>query len=163
VHGHAIEARLYAEDPQKGFLPSVGRLEHLRLPAGDGIRVDTGVREGDAVSPFYDPMIAKIIAWDETREGAAAKLASALETAQIAGLQTNNAFLIRTLKHPDFVAGRIDTGFIERHQAAIRRYSPGRGATGRRAIRCARLIRPLECSGRLSPGRRREAEDRGRR
>jgi acetyl-CoA carboxylase biotin carboxylase subunit len=119
VHGHAIEARLYAEDPQKGFLPSVGRLEHLRLPAGDGIRVDTGVREGDAVSPFYDPMIAKIIAWDETREGAAAKLASALETAQIAGLQTNNAFLIRTLKHPDFVAGRIDTGFIERHQAEL--------------------------------------------
>jgi len=117
--GHAIEVRLYAEDPQKGFLPSVGRLERLRLPQGEGVRVDTGVREGDAVSPFYDPMIAKVIAWDETREGAAAKLADALETTQIAGLQTNNAFLIRILKHPDFLGAHIDTGFIERHLAQL--------------------------------------------
>jgi 3-methylcrotonyl-CoA carboxylase alpha subunit len=119
ANGHAIEVRLYAEDPQKGFLPSVGRLERLRLPMGDAIRVDTGVREGDAVSPFYDPMIAKVIAWDESREGAAAKLAGALETTQIAGLQTNNAFLIRILKHPDFISARIDTGFIERHLAQL--------------------------------------------
>ena len=117
--GHAIEARLYAEDPQKGFLPSIGTLERLRLPQGDGIRVDTGVREGDAVTPFYDPMIAKVIAYAPTREAAAAKLAAALEGAQIAGLQTNNAFLIRALKHPDFIAGHIDTGFIERHDADL--------------------------------------------
>ncbi|MEI9888142.1 MAG: biotin carboxylase N-terminal domain-containing protein [Rhizomicrobium sp.] len=117
IAGHAIEARLYAEDPQTGFLPSTGTLERLRFPVA--VRVDTGVREGDAVTPFYDPMIAKIIAHDATREGAAAKLAAALEEVEIAGLKTNNAFLIRALRHPDFVAGEVDTGFIERHQAAL--------------------------------------------
>ena len=117
--GHAIEARLYAEDPQKGFLPSVGKLERLRFPDGAGIRVDTGAREGDTVSPFYDPMIAKVIAWDETREGAAAKLADALAQTQVAGVRTNNAFLIRALRHPDFIAGNIDTGFIARHEADL--------------------------------------------
>jgi 3-methylcrotonyl-CoA carboxylase alpha subunit len=117
--GHAIEARLYAEDPRTGFLPSVGRLERLRLPQGEGIRVDTGVREGDTVTPFYDPMIAKVIAWDETRTGAAAKLADALATAQIAGVRTNNAFLIRALRHPQFISGEIDTGFIARHEADL--------------------------------------------
>ncbi len=113
INGHAIEARLYAEDPQKGFLPSIGRLEWLRLP--ESVRVDTGVREGDAVTPFYDPMIAKVIARDATREGAAAKLAAALAQVEIAGLQTNNAFLIRALTHPEFVRGDVDTGFIDRH------------------------------------------------
>jgi len=111
-HGHAIEARLYAEDPRKGFLPSVGRLERLRL-SSDGVRIDTGVREGDQVSVFYDPMIAKVIAWDETREGAAAKLAEALSESQIAGVATNAGFLVRALRHPDFLAGDIDTGFID--------------------------------------------------
>ncbi|HWD28294.1 MAG TPA: acetyl/propionyl/methylcrotonyl-CoA carboxylase subunit alpha [Rhizomicrobium sp.] len=113
ITGHAVEVRLYAEDPQTGFLPSIGTLEHLRFP--QGLRVETGVEEGDAVSPFYDPMIAKIIAHAPTREAAAAKLASGLESLEIAGLKTNNAFLIRALKHPDFVAGDIETGFIPRH------------------------------------------------
>ncbi len=117
ISGHAIEARLYAEDPQSGFLPSIGTLERLRLPFG--VRVDTGVREGDAVTPFYDPMIAKIIAHAPSRALAAAKLAAALEEVQIAGLKTNNAFLIRALKHPAFVAGEIDTAFIERHLADL--------------------------------------------
>jgi 3-methylcrotonyl-CoA carboxylase alpha subunit len=115
--GHAVEARLYAEDPDKGFLPSVGKLERLHFP--QGVRIDTGVREGDTVSPFYDPMIAKVIAWDETREGAIAKLADALAHTQVAGVHTNNAFLIRALRHPDFIAGNIDTGFIARHEAAL--------------------------------------------
>jgi acetyl-CoA carboxylase biotin carboxylase subunit len=114
ARGHAIEARLYAEDPQKGFLPSVGLLERLRLP--QSVRVDTGVREGDAVSPFYDPMIAKVIAHAATRGEAAVKLADALATAEIAGVRTNNAFLIRALRHPQFLAGEIDTGFIARHE-----------------------------------------------
>ncbi|HXC56238.1 MAG TPA: biotin carboxylase N-terminal domain-containing protein [Rhizomicrobium sp.] len=117
IAGHAIEVRLYAEDPQTGFLPSIGTLERLRFPAG--IRVDTGVREGDMVTPYYDPMIAKVVAHDATRAGAAAKLAAALEHAEIAGLRTNNAFLIRTLKQPDFIAGEVDTGFIARHLAAL--------------------------------------------
>jgi 3-methylcrotonyl-CoA carboxylase alpha subunit len=117
INGHAMEARLYAEDPQKGFLPSIGRLERLHLP--DDVRVDSGVREGDEVTPHYDPMIAKMIAWDETREGAAAKLAQALAHSEIAGVRTNAAFLVRCLRHPDFLAGEIDTGFIERHRAAL--------------------------------------------
>ena len=115
--GHAVETRLYAEDPQKGFLPSIGKLERLHFP--EGIRIDTGVRAGDTVSPFYDPMIAKVIAWDETREGAIAKLADALAQTQVAGVHTNNAFLIRCLRHPDFIAGNIDTGFIARHEADL--------------------------------------------
>src|SRR5436305_11079200 len=118
LNGHAIEARLYAEDPQADFLPSTGTLERLHLPE-NVVRVDSGVREDDAVTPFYDPMIAKVIAHADTREAAAAKLAHALEETQIAGLRTNNAFLIRALKNADFVAGEIDTGFIPRHQAEL--------------------------------------------
>jgi acetyl-CoA carboxylase biotin carboxylase subunit len=115
--GHAVEARLYAEDPQRSFLPSIGKLERLHLP--EGVRVDTGVREGDSVTPFYDPMIAKVIAHAPSREAAIAKLADALSTAQIAGVRTNNAFLIRCLRNPDFIAGNIDTGFIGRHEAGL--------------------------------------------
>jgi len=118
-HGHAIEARLYAEDPAKGFLPSIGTLERLHLPDGEGIRIDSGVREGDAVTPFYDPMIAKVIAAAETREEAAARLAHALSETQIAGVRTNAAFLIRCLSHPDFLKVDIDTGFIERHSKTL--------------------------------------------
>ena len=119
-HGHAMEARLYAEDPARGFLPSIGTLERLHLPEpAGGIRIDSGVREGDAVTPFYDPMIAKVIAWAETREEAAAKLAHALSEAEIAGVRTNAAFLIRCLRHPEFVKGDVDTGFIERHKDAL--------------------------------------------
>ncbi len=118
--GHAVEARLYAEDPAKNFLPSIGRLERLRFPeAADGLRIDSGVREGDAVTPYYDPMIAKVIAWDETREAAAAKLAHALSETRIAGVATNAAFLIRCLRHPDFLKGEVDTGFIERHRETL--------------------------------------------
>ena len=125
IDGHAIEVRLYAEDPQKGFLPSIGTLERLRLP--HAVRVDTGVREGDTVTPFYDPMIAKVIAHDATREGAAGKLAAALEETEIAGLQTNNAFLIRALTQPEFVRGDVDTGFIDRH---LKRTRAGRDDAG---------------------------------
>ena len=117
-HGHAVEARLYAEDPQRGFLPSVGTLERFQIGSTD-VRVDTGVREGDAISPYYDPMIAKVIAHAGTREAAIARLAGALKSARIAGLKTNNAFLIRALEHPDFAAGNIDTGFIARHESAL--------------------------------------------
>jgi len=120
INGHAIEARLYAEDPQKGFLPSIGKLERLRLPKDDAhIRVDTGVREGDEVTTFYDPMIAKVIAHDKTREGAARRLADALATVEVAGPYTNAAFLVAALRHKEFLAGKIDTGFIERHKKEL--------------------------------------------
>ena len=115
--GHAIEARLYAEDPQADFLPSTGTLERLKLPTG--VRVDTGVREGDAVSMFYDPMIAKVIAHDSTRERAAARLAEALCSAEIAGVRTNNALLIRILKDAQFLSGDIDTTFLERRHSEL--------------------------------------------
>ncbi|MDE2494565.1 MAG: acetyl/propionyl/methylcrotonyl-CoA carboxylase subunit alpha [Alphaproteobacteria bacterium] len=120
--GHAVEVRLYAEDPANGFLPSTGTLERLALPSE--VRVDAGVREGDVVTAFYDPMIAKVIAHGETREGAMAKLGEALSKVEIAGLRTNNAFLIRTLRHPDFVAGDIDTGFITRHLEELAPQTP---------------------------------------
>jgi 3-methylcrotonyl-CoA carboxylase alpha subunit len=133
--GHAIEARLYAEDPRKGFLPSIGKLERLRLPAdGGGVRVDAGVREGDTVTMFYDPMIAKVIAWDETREGAAHRLANALAGSKIAGVQTNAGFLVRALKHPKFLAGEIDTGFIPRHMEELTAAHPTPGIYARAAL-----------------------------
>jgi 3-methylcrotonyl-CoA carboxylase alpha subunit len=113
ANGHAIEARLYAEDPQHGFLPSTGTLERFVLAGG--VRVDTGVREGDAVSPYYDPMIAKVIAHASSRHGAITKLADVLAAAEIAGPRTNNGFLVRALREPEFFAGEFDTQFVTRH------------------------------------------------
>ena len=118
-HGHAIEARLYAEDPERGFLPQTGTLHGLRLPASELARVDTGVRQGDTVTPFYDPMIAKIIAWGEDRAAALAHLRRALAGTAVLGVRTNLEFLARVAVHPEFVSGEIDTGFIERHRAAL--------------------------------------------
>ncbi len=120
IHGHAIEARLYAEDPARDFLPSVGTLERLKLPEPvDGIRVDTGVREGDSVTMYYDPMIAKVIGWAAKRDEAAALLADALGRTEIAGVYSNAGFLVRALREADFLAHDIDTAFIERHRASL--------------------------------------------
>jgi 3-methylcrotonyl-CoA carboxylase alpha subunit len=118
ISGHAIEARLYAEDPAKGFLPSVGTLKRLSLP-GDGVRVDTGVRQGDAVTMFYDPMIAKVIAHGATRDEARLKLARAMERVEVAGVKTNAGFVARCLRHEAFAAGEIDTGFIDRRMDVL--------------------------------------------
>jgi len=116
MNGHALEARLYAEDPAKGFLPSTGTLRKLALPPEDGgLRVDTGVREGDAVTMFYDPMIAKVIAHGKTRDEAALALARAMERIETVGVKTNAAFVARCLRQPEFLSGEIDTGFIDRH------------------------------------------------
>jgi 3-methylcrotonyl-CoA carboxylase alpha subunit len=115
AHGHSIEARLYAEDPDKGFLPSVGRIEYLRLPEWmTGVRIDSAVAEGDYVWPYYDPMIAKVIATAPDRSEAILKLSGALRNIQIAGVATNSAFLLRCLANSAFRDGNIDTGFIER-------------------------------------------------
>ena len=116
IQGWSMEARLYAENPQAGFLPSIGRLDHLRLPQGEeGVRVDTGVEQGCVVSPYYDPMLAKLIVHAATREAAAAKLAAGCRAVEVWPVRTNAAFLARALADPDFVAGTVDTGFIERH------------------------------------------------
>jgi 3-methylcrotonyl-CoA carboxylase alpha subunit len=120
IDGHAVEARIYAEDPQKNFLPSVGTLHRLRPPAEDAhVRVDTGVREGDAVTPYYDPMIAKLIVWDRDRLSALRRMRQALAEYQVAGVATNTAFLIALAGHPAFMAGDLDTGFIERFRADL--------------------------------------------
>jgi 3-methylcrotonyl-CoA carboxylase alpha subunit len=113
ITGHAIEARLYAEDPAKGFLPSVGRLDHFDL--GHEGRIETGVEEGDAISPFYDPMIAKLIASGESRDEAIDELAALLDGVEVWPVRTNAAFLFNALVEPDFGNAKIDTGFIETH------------------------------------------------
>ena len=113
ITGWAMEARLYAENPATGFLPSTGPLERLRFPPH--VRVDSGVEEGGEVTPFYDPMIAKLIVHGASRPEAAAKLAAAAAATQVWPVRTNAAFLARAAADSDFVAGRIDTGFIERH------------------------------------------------
>jgi 3-methylcrotonyl-CoA carboxylase alpha subunit len=113
ITGHAIEARLYAEDPAKGFLPSVGKLEHFGL--GDEGRIETGVEEGDAISPFYDPMIAKLIASGDTRDEAIDQLAAILDEVEVWPVRTNAAFLLNAVLQPEFGEGKIDTGFIEKH------------------------------------------------
>jgi 3-methylcrotonyl-CoA carboxylase alpha subunit len=112
INGWAIEARLYAEDPAKGFLPSVGRLEHFDL--GEGGRIETGVEEGDAISPFYDPMIAKLVTAGDTRDEAIEALAAILDETEVWPVKTNAGFLFNALLDEDFGEARIDTGFIER-------------------------------------------------
>ena len=112
LDGWAMEARLYAENPATGFLPSTGPLTHFRLPEGD-VRVDSAVEEGGEVTPFYDPMIAKLIAHGVDREDAAARLAEACRLVEVYPVKTNAAFLAKCASHPDFIDGAIDTGFIE--------------------------------------------------
>ena len=116
IRGHAIEARLYAEDPANQFAPSPGHLIHLRLPSeSSAIRVDAGVREGDEVTAFYDPLIAKLIAYGNDRNAALAHLTQALSEIQVALPATNTAFLSAVAAHPDFAAARLHTGFVESH------------------------------------------------
>jgi len=116
--GHAVEARLYAENTAGGqFLPSTGTLEHFRLPSN--IRADAGVEEGGEVTPFYDPMIAKLIVHAATREQALAELAEACDAVEVFPVKTNAGFLARCLEAPDFIAGDLDTGFIERNLAEL--------------------------------------------
>ena len=116
IEGHAIEARICAEDPARDFLPSTGRLYHFE--AGDdgrAARLDSGVRQGDAISPYYDSMIAKLVVHGENRAAAVACLRARLDGLRIAGLATNRDFLVAVVAHPDYAAGATDTGFIERH------------------------------------------------
>jgi len=117
ITGWAMEARLYAEDPAKGFLPSIGRLEAFELDGS--VRIDTGVEEGAEVSPFYDPMIAKLIATGATRDEARLALAEALEETVVWPVRSNAGFLVQALLHPDFAAGAIDTGLIAREGEAL--------------------------------------------
>jgi propionyl-CoA carboxylase alpha chain len=115
VRGHAIEARVYAEDPRLDYLPSAGKLQRFRLPEGTGIRVDSAIGETAVISPYYDSLLAKVIAHAPTRAEAARRLSRALAGAQTHGLRTNRELLVRTLEHPDFQRGRTDTHFLIRN------------------------------------------------
>ena len=131
VDGHAIEARIYAENPARGFLPSTGTLKHLRMPAGveftlgdaagsrAAVRIDSGVREGDTITPFYDPMIAKLIVHGATREEALARMNRALRECEVVGPHTNVEFLQRIVTSEPFSSADLDTGLIERHHEAL--------------------------------------------
>jgi acetyl-CoA/propionyl-CoA carboxylase biotin carboxyl carrier protein len=118
--GHAIEARVYAEDPARNYLPQAGTLLLYREPSMPGIRVDAGVIEGSEVSVHYDPLLAKLIAWGETRDVARRRALAALRSYPILGIRTNVALLVELLEHPRFIAGSIDTGFLDKEGDAIR-------------------------------------------
>ncbi|WP_030419432.1 biotin carboxylase N-terminal domain-containing protein [Streptomyces sp. SCSIO 75703] len=120
--GHAVEARLYAEDPAAGWAPQTGRLHRLAVP--DGVRLDTGYADGDTVGVHYDPMLAKAVAHAPTRAEAVRRLAGALERAEIHGPATNRDLLVRSLRHEEFTGGRMDTGFYDRHLAALTTPAP---------------------------------------
>ena len=120
IRGHAIEARIYAEDPDHGFLPSIGTLLHLATPMpSEHVRIDTGVEQGDAISPYYDPMIAKLIVWDETRDLALQRMRRALGQFHIVGVRSNVAFLDRLVGCTAFTTADLDTGLIVREEAAL--------------------------------------------
>ncbi|MBI1395395.1 MAG: acetyl-CoA carboxylase biotin carboxylase subunit [Betaproteobacteria bacterium] len=146
LHGHAIEARIYAEDPARDFLPAIGRLDHLREPArSEHVRVDTGVREGDDISPHYDPMIAKLVCWDLDRAGALRRMRRALADYEIAGVTTNLDFLASVVTHRAFAEahhdpGLLDTGLIERYRSEL---FEDRGPAGDDVIAVAALSRLL--------------------
>jgi len=142
IDGHAVEVRLYAEDPNRNFLPSTGTLVHLRLPQeGPHVRVDTGVREGDTVTPFYDPMIAKVIVHDRDRTSAMRRMAALMAGTEVVGVTTNAALLKALCSHPAFVGGEVDTGFIERHRDELFAKA---GQADDRAIAVATLARVAE-------------------
>jgi acetyl/propionyl-CoA carboxylase alpha subunit len=123
VRGHAIECRIYAEDPDNDFLPSPGHVQKARSPEGPGVRVDSAVFSGTTISVYYDPMIAKLISWGRDREEAIIRMERALKEYLIVGVKTNIAFHEAVLSHPDFRKGKYDTGFVERNMAELKRKS----------------------------------------
>ena len=151
INGHALEARIYAEDPAKGFLPSTGRLVHLAPPEeGMHVRVDTGVEEGDEISPFYDPMIAKLIVWDVNRDRALARMLQALAEYRVVGVANNIEFLSRLTACPAFANADLDTGLIEREKDYLfpDQIEPSREAW--LAVALAELLRERERAQRLA-------------
>jgi acetyl/propionyl-CoA carboxylase alpha subunit len=115
--GHALECRVYAEDPAHDFLPSIGEIAFYRMPSGPGVRVDDGVETGTQVSPYYDPMLGKVITWGDDRPEAIRKMVRALQDTVVLGVTTNTPFLLDILEHPKFLAGEITTNFLDEHMA----------------------------------------------
>ncbi|KAJ2837070.1 hypothetical protein FBU31_001219 [Coemansia sp. 'formosensis'] len=148
--GHAFEARIYAENPDNGFLPDTGRLIHLATPqASPDVRVETGVQGGDAISVYYDPMIAKLVVRGKDRQAALRVLRKALDEYEVVGLHTNIDFLKRLAKSPDFVAGKVETGFIDKHLDEL---FPRAAAPSPAAIAQAALASVIDQNARLAAG-----------
>lgn len=151
--GHAVEARLYAEDPARDWQPQTGALHALEVPDAPGLRLDTGYTGGDTIGVHYDPMLAKVIAHAPTRAEAVRLLARALERARIHGPVTNRELLVRSLRHPDFAAARLDTGFYDRHLAALTAPGSGDPATAALAAALASAVRTTTAPGGPAPTR----------
>ncbi|MET0343128.1 MAG: biotin carboxylase N-terminal domain-containing protein [Polyangiales bacterium] len=143
--GHAVEVRLYAEDPARDYMPQVGRLAHFVLPEGQDLRVDAGVRQGDRLSVHYDSLLAKVIAWGDDRERALRRLARALEQVEVAGVITNLGLLAALARHPALLAGEVHTGFLVQHEGTLAPRDAAHDA----------VLWALACVGRLEARRRR--------
>ncbi|HSA94791.1 MAG TPA: acetyl-CoA carboxylase biotin carboxylase subunit [Acidobacteriota bacterium] len=157
--GHAIECRIYAEDPKANFLPSAGRIVFLREPQGPGVRFDSGVFEGFEVPVFYDPILAKLIVWAEDREAARRRMATALQDCVILGIRTTAPFLGDVIAHPEFRAGRATTAFISKHFAS---WGTGEGEEDRKRLALAAaafesLSPARPAAGTPGPGRKKDA------
>lgn len=139
-NGHAIEARVYAEDPERGFLPATGHIVRWQTPTGEGTRVDAGIQSGDSVTTYYDPMLAKVCAWGETREEALRRLDRALGRTVLFGVHNNIDYLRRVALHPDHVAGNISTAFVDRHAHELLRGVTGTSETVELLARAAIAI-----------------------
>lgn len=120
INGHAVECRVYAEDPETNFMPSPGTIDYLRVPSGPGIRDDSSMYIGCEITPNYDPMLSKLVVWADTREAAIDRMASALKEYIVLGVKTNIGFLIRVMGEQEFREGKIDTGYIERHEDLLK-------------------------------------------
>ncbi len=168
IQGHALEARLYAEDADRGFLPSTGTLHHLRLPANsEHVRVDAGVEQGDAITPYYDPMIAKLIVWDIDRDTALRRMRGALAECEVAGVTTNVGFLSRLVQTDSFAQALLDTALIEREAVALQPEQALPDAAWQLAAVAAQILRtnplidpadpysPWAATGRMAVGRTR--------
>jgi len=160
IHGHALEARLYAEDADRGFLPSTGTLRRLRLPTPSAnVRVDTGVEEGDSITPYYDPMIAKLIVWDVDRDAALRRMSQALADCQVVGVTTNAGFLRRLLQTDSFANAKLDTALIEREQAALAVTGDGEQALWELAAIAAVVSTPAAAADARDPHSPWQAQD----
>jgi acetyl-CoA carboxylase biotin carboxylase subunit len=148
LSGWAIECRINAEDPYASFIPSPGRVAGLRVPGGPWVRDDTGVYAGCTIPRFYDTLMAKLIVWGPDRDAATARMARALEEYEVVGVQTTIPILQRIIAHPDFAAGRLSTGFMERLLAADRAEAGGRQ---RRIALIAAALTAYERAGRPGP------------
>lgn len=160
--GAAIECRIYAEDPATDFLPSPGKIEHIRPPAGPGVRDDGGAYPGSEVSSYYDPLVSKLSVWAPDRASAIARMRRALGEYVVTGIRTNLAFHEKLFNHPDFVAGRYDTGFLDRHREELLGYSTIPDGQDRVALATAIAIAAARLENRMGEAVGAESEEAAR-